>query len=121
MTDIEIAWLAGLLEGEGSFYHSWTCGNPYPRIYVCSTDKDVIEKVANLMNSKVHLRSERSLKLGWSTQWATSLQGRKATNIMKAILPYMGERRSSKIRSLLDYEGYKNTRANTTEHATVRD
>lgn len=52
MTEIETAWLAGLLEGEGYFgtINSWVSGRcyRYPRIGVNMTDRDVIDRVATL-------------------------------------------------------------------------
>ncbi len=37
MTDLDIAWLAGLLEGEGSFWF-----NGSPRVKVAMTDQDIM-------------------------------------------------------------------------------
>lgn len=58
MTEIEVAWLAGLLEGEGSFgldtraLHKYKVSTapPAPYIKISMVDKDVIERVAVLVN-----------------------------------------------------------------------
>lgn len=53
MTQIELAWLAGWLEGEGSFYYILSHGNsPRILIQVFSTDIDVLQKASRLMESK---------------------------------------------------------------------
>jgi hypothetical protein len=58
LSDVEIAWMAGLLEGEGSFgldkrskqrYENST-SPPGPYVKISMTDEDVIEKMAKLVN-----------------------------------------------------------------------
>ena len=96
MTETEAAWLAGLLEGEGCF----TLATPTCiRVYVKMTDKDVVERAAALMEC----RSVRPVKTkdGWSDAWETAISGKRARPIMERVLPYMGHRRSARIKELL--------------------
>ncbi len=100
MTAEEIAWLAGFLEGEASFgAYNQTKGRPNLRVSVKTTDRDVIEKVANFMDTKCYRRADDRPR--HTDCWETSANGLKAENVMLTILPWMGERRAEKIRACL--------------------
>lgn len=105
MTEIETAWLAGLLEGEGSFCsanngkRSRGIDNGC-RVSVAMTDKDVMEKIAKLIDARVTSYQPTrppEAKLAYRIQ----VCGNKAVSIMEAILPFMGERRAERINQLL--------------------
>jgi hypothetical protein len=105
MTHIhDIIWLAGILEGEGSFNQDKRRNDFYSVIELSMTDKDIVERAAQIMNElggsscKVNARKKRE---GWKQQWRVTLYGNSAETIMKAILPFMGERRSNRITQLL--------------------
>jgi len=87
--DLDIAWLAGLLEGEGSFWF-----NGSPRVKVAMTDRDIIQRAANLMGTPVHKRNGIHDR---KTIWTTELGGKGAVRIMNRILHLMGRRRTAKI------------------------
>ena len=93
MTNTETAWLAGLLEGEGCFTFNRTA-----RVILGMTDRDVVERAAKLMKSST--LAKRLLSSG-KTFFSVALCGRRACDLMIAVLPYMGERRRVKIESLL--------------------
>ena len=103
----DVAWLAGLLEGEGSFMmsRSTVAGKVYyyPKIVVCMTDKDVVERAALLLSNNSVYRVPLS-KNGVSKklQYRAQVSGIKAALLMKELLPLMGERRSAKIQEVLD-------------------
>lgn len=88
-------WLAGLLEGEGTFdLHR----GKYPRVRLAMTDRDVVGRAATLMGCRVRL----SLKPApFSATFHAEIQGEKATQVMAAVLAHMGARRSSKIANIL--------------------
>lgn len=92
-------WLAGLLEGEGTFdLHR----AKYPRVRVGMTDRDVIGRVATLIGSRVTVRfHQRPHK----TTWHAEVSGPKAVEVMEAILPHMGSRRSGDIGDALAWSG----------------
>src|SRR5690242_18360085 len=95
MTETEIAWLAGLLEGEGCF----TLANKktgQPAVTINMTDRDVIERAAALMGAKNVLIKKRE-KPHWKTAFVAQIRGYKAEKVMSIVLPHMGARRSSKI------------------------
>jgi hypothetical protein len=98
MTEIELAWLAGLLEGEGCF--SLRKDRNFPVIDVKMTDLDVINRVAMLMGRAVTPIPARVD--GWQVQYRARLQGEPARELMRALLPHMGQRRAARIKELLE-------------------
>jgi hypothetical protein len=106
MSEADLAWLAGLLEGEGSFYASGSRAKNgvmyrYPQIKVSMTDRDVIERVAQMFGIKVSVNSRekrREAKQIYSAQ----INGSRAMELMQQLLPWMGKRRSQKIKELLN-------------------
>lgn len=99
----DIAWLAGLLEGEGYF----CLGAPKPkrkrRIFIAirMTDKDVIEKVCCIFECNIQSKT-RTFGISKGV-WCAELYGKRAIELMKLIHPYMGQRRKSRIDEILDY------------------
>ena len=96
-------WLAGYLEGEGSFMKGSPSTPNQPIIMVSSTDEDVIRKVAGIFGRSYHKASEqRSVGHGWKQAYAVRLRGSKAVELMTLLLPLMGYRRRSQIQKALD-------------------
>lgn len=95
---LEVAWAAGLFEGEGCF--TLTVGNrPGSRrvaARVGSTDRDVIERFARIIGFG-HVNLKRAHKEGhkdlyeWSTQAAPSVR-----DFIELVRPYLGRRRREK-------------------------
>jgi hypothetical protein len=50
LSKVDIAWLAGLLEGEGSFMRGKR--KDAPGISLAMTDRDVVERAAKLLRTK---------------------------------------------------------------------
>jgi len=106
----EILWLAGLLEGEGYFVLERDTKGGHnvstPRIVLSMTDGDVVEHAAKIMQAKrVRQYRPNNLKPNNRDVFATRVTGPKAIAIMRAILPFMGQRRKAKIEQiLLGYE-----------------
>lgn len=104
MNEIDLAWLAGLLEGEGSFFMQRNTQPSgvyrYPFITVNMTDRDVIERVAEIFDSTVY---EFKHIYGASRKQAyrTQINGSRAAELMRLLLPHMGKRRSEKISEIL--------------------
>lgn len=88
METIEAAWLAGIAEGEAWIGH----GNS-PAIRIEMTDKDVVARVATLMQASFIPRTRIARKPAYTA----SVYGQKAVQVLAAIRPYMGERRGRKI------------------------
>lgn len=92
----DIAWAAGLIEGEGCF--TWHSAGKHPYFLMDMADKDVLEDFQQVFpfvnlrgpytNKKKPLNKDR---------YRVDAFGPKAIQIMKAIYPYMGIRRKTKI------------------------
>lgn len=94
--ELEIAWLAGYLEGEGCFYVTKLNS---VGITVTSTDEDIVDRVASMFG-----REKRGPKFGKPARkpyFTVGVHSDRAVKIMNEILPYMGERRSEKIKEIL--------------------
>jgi hypothetical protein len=102
MTTEELAWLAGLLEGEGSFFLAKKSnGFAYPRVSLNMTDEDIIQRVASMLERRYWPFPRKPPR---KTQYALQLEGRPAIKLMEDILPFMGIRRSAKIQELIQHK-----------------
>lgn len=96
----DAAWLAGLLDGEGCFDNPR--GNP--RIRVKMTDLDVILRAADVMDATTHMEYDhRPTVTGGkrSDLMTAQVTGDKAVAIMRAVLPWLGSRRSAKVTEII--------------------
>jgi hypothetical protein len=93
MNEVQIAWLAGLLEGEGCFFFRRTA-----YVKLSMTDRDTVEKAAILMDG----RTVMAQKLPSRKQvYKVEICASRALGVMELILPHMGQRRSEKINSVI--------------------
>lgn len=100
MKETDLAWLAGLLEGEGSFYLKTKNGKHVPAIGLAMTDADIVERAGDLMGTrKAYTRPRR--QPGWKDQTEIRITGKRAAELMRTLLPYMGERRRATIAEIL--------------------
>lgn len=94
----EIAWLAGLLEGEASFSMKWNT----PRIQLAMTDRDVVERAAVLLEGNVKLKQRKDAQPQHKQQYTVEVAGPKAVQWLMTLYTFMGERRQEKFRELLE-------------------
>lgn len=106
MTEIELAWLAGILEGEGSFMMSRNHVSGkiylYPKITVCMTDRDIIQRVADLFEVGVYQVPTSETK---KQAYRANISGTRAAYLMAQLQPIMGIRRAAKIEEILTAYG----------------
>ena len=95
----EIAWLAGLLEGEGSFVAPPPSDPKRVRILIEMADRDVIEKVSVLVGL-AYTRPDRR-KENWRQSYKLTIRRARAIALMRAIYPFMGLRRRGQIERAL--------------------
>lgn len=95
---IELAWAAGLLEGEGSFTK---IQNKWNRITCGSVDIDIIVKLKKVFKCGTYTYSHDTCT-GKPFYVYRICKHNDATNVMHLILPFMGTRRSAKIMELLN-------------------
>ena len=89
------AWLAGLLDGEGCI--DAPRGNP--RLRVKMADLDVVLRAADLMGCTVYTEVDhRTSVLGkpYSPMHVAQISGEKAVEVLTAVLPWLGARRTAK-------------------------
>ena len=109
-TDEEIAWLAGLLEADGSFtsFDGLRKGGKsktrYIGIKLYMSDLDIIQRAVIIMeglcNSNFKIReSKQNQKVDPSRKllYCIDINGQRAKIIMEYVLPYMGKRRTEAI------------------------
>jgi hypothetical protein len=94
---VDIAWLTGLLEGEGSFRMS---GRSIA-IVVNMIDRDVIERAATLTGGHVYDLPVPAHKPRWNAQWRAQVKGPAAAGWMMTMYAWLGARRRLQIRHAL--------------------
>jgi len=91
LTAIDIAWLAGLIEGEGNISIN---GRAFT-IRVKMTDHDVILHAAQLLDGKVY---PSKVPAGRRPQWLTQVKGAPAAGWAMTLYPWLGQRRRQQVR-----------------------
>ena len=95
VTTRDIAWLAGLLEGEGSFHN--TAGRARRGstnqiiVQMSMADQDVIQKAARLFGGKPGM-ARTNVRPGHKPLHRIIWTGARAAGIMMTIYSFMGER-----------------------------
>jgi hypothetical protein len=94
-----VAWLAGLLEGEGSFLSARSDAYRYPQVQMTMCDRFVLERAMDLMpSSRIYvITDKRNAERGWSQAWMVRVSGPPAAAVMRAVLQWMGSRRTRAI------------------------
>lgn len=101
-TEGETAWVAGLLEGEGSFTSAATpkCpGKVSAGVKLNMVDEDVVRRFAELCEAGHQVRP-RPTRNGWQPQWSVQISGETGREIMRRVRPWMGARRGQRIDEL---------------------
>lgn len=106
MTEVEVAWLAGLLEGEG--YFGWKNGGP--EIRLAMSDLDTVNKAALLMGGKPASLMRRKRPAHHKNLFQKVVTGYKAARILPLIRPFMSARRGAVIDDLLSWRPKKRER-----------
>lgn len=93
-------WVAGILEGEGSFQTPPPSEPNIVRVTLQMTDEDIVKRVKRILNCgsvcKCAPRNEN-----WSETWRLTIKGNPALELMKSLKPLMGERRTDRIDEVL--------------------
>jgi hypothetical protein len=95
IAEADLHWLAGLLEGEGTFLTGPPSAPRSPAIQFWMTDRDVVERAAALLGVSVMVVPAR--REDWKTAYAVRLRGKRAVTWMKRLRPLMGIRRGQQI------------------------
>lgn len=99
-SDVDIAWAAGLIEGEGCF--TWHSDGRHPYFLMDMTDKDVLVKFqtifpdTNLRGPYAHKNKPQH-----KPRYRVDAFGPKALHVMQTVYSYMGDRRKAKMDEFL--------------------
>jgi hypothetical protein len=109
-------WLAGLLEGEGSFLKPIPSDPGRPILSCRMTDLDVVELVAAAFGTRVQANDKGQHR----TEFAALLRGARAVELMSVLRPMMSRRRQEAIdRALCGYM-YPTRKLNLLEAEMIR-
>jgi len=89
MRDLEVAWLAGLYEGEGSC--NITSGRAI-RIEIAMTDEDIINRIHSLTGVG-SVKTAPKRKANYKQVYRWSIGGIAAVNLLQQMMPWLGDRR----------------------------
>ena len=96
-----IAYFAGILDGEGSFFMEKNRGEIYyPTISYEMTDKDVILSLKKFFKVG-HVNKIYPRKKNWKISYRWRVRNEPAINILKEILKYLSIRRKAKAKFLI--------------------
>lgn len=88
----DIAWLAGLLEGEGCFRFD---PKAHLVIQLAMTDRDVVDRAAALLGGSVCEKKPREAH--HKMQYMVRVFGARAAGWMMTLWPFLGQRRRQKV------------------------
>ena len=120
MNENEKFWLVGLLEGEGSFLKGPPSSPKMAQVTISMTDKDIIEKVSNLLGANYYT-SNRGKDKGWKTTYIVTVRGKTAVNLMNEIKPLMGERRKQQIEKAISCWSPKKLKVTFEQAENIRE
>lgn len=107
-TDVDLAWLAGLIEGEGTLTTQVERGNVRWHLRVAMTDQDVIAHV-HAIAGVGHMREQRApshTARGAKPVWVWDVTRRDDLfEIVTALRPYMHTRRAARMDEFLAWYG----------------
>ena len=127
MTDVELAWLAGLLEGEGAFILQHVAATEKQaarlrvKIALHMTDHDVVQRVSDTVGlGRLIMRPRQQAHHKDTFFWQISGMA-ETVELMRQLRPLLGERRRAQIdRCLSEVEAMGGVRdRRRREHADV--
>lgn len=105
-TRVEIAWAAGLFEGEGTITHTTarnnTTGKAH-RLSLESADLDVLERFVRVVGVGEAKLVRRTPRPGRKPTWVWKVDGRRRCEpVLRLLLPHLGRRRAERAREALE-------------------
>lgn len=93
MKETDIAYLAGIIDGEGTISFGRTKTSAFPIVTVTNTNKDILDFCLQFPGASLrkHSRSNPSHKPAWEVRWRYN----PALNILDTVLPYLRAKRGA--------------------------
>jgi len=91
MTEVEKAYFAGIIDGEGTITLSKDGEFRYPVISFCNNDKSIIDYIQQFCHGTITCK--KSTNANWKDNYVWHLERRRAIEVINEILPYMHEQR----------------------------
>jgi hypothetical protein len=114
----DLKWIAGFLEGEGSFSGKVKNRNfPQPRVQVSQMQKWTLEKLNSFIPGTIYPVYAKNKKWGSKHYWSWSLNFLNSVCLMMTIYPLMSPKRQEQIRESLTY--WKNTKQRRNKFSPV--
>ena len=101
----DAAWLAGLIDGEGCL--DSPRGNP--RLRIKMSDMDIVLRAAAIMGATTYREDDPRPYVDRKPLLVAQTTGDNAVAVMRAVLPWMGSRRSAKITEIVLAHAAKRT------------
>ena len=113
LSDPELFWLVGILEGEGYFgYEKWS-----QRIQVKMTDLDTIQKVTDVFEKatgrRAAIHESPNKTVNENLPYVVAIHGEDARIVMRLVVPHMGFRRRKRIWQALNGHKPRNLKLDT--------
>lgn len=108
--EINIAWAAGLFEGEGCIYFRYEKDKYLKlKLVLVTTDKDVIIKFHQIIGYG-SIKQIAWRKFTTKTTWEWAINSREEAKLcLNLLVPYLGERRKQKAKELLKVIDLRNS------------
>jgi hypothetical protein len=109
MRDLDVGWIAGLIEGEGSFLVQTIKGRKYPRVVVWQVDREPLDRLLALVGGRIDLiqRSKTMRKDGYNRQdiYSWEIRSKTAVALVNKIYPYLSARRKQQAHAMMESVG----------------
>lgn len=108
LTDIELGWLAGIIEGEGCFAvhrqkaQFYRKEYVYCRIYLASTDEWTVDRCLEIsgVGTKYHRKGQQA---HWKDQWRWLVNKQAdVADVTRTVYPLLSPRRQDRARQVLE-------------------
>jgi hypothetical protein len=106
LTEYELGWIVGFLEGEGSFHTHKTGRYAYPRVACGNTDRAALERLQRSLGGTIYDKGQK-IQAHYLDQWQWQVAvAAEAKGLMEFLRPHMNPKRQAQIDAAIQaYEG----------------
>lgn len=120
MTQLEIGYLAGIIDGEGTITLTKDKEFRFPTIAVASCTLGILEEIKRICDGGV-ITSKKTYKVNHSPSWAWKIERWRAIAVLEEITPYLKEPKKKARAELIlrDYTRLTPRNGKYTEHQRI--